>query len=495
MSEIISSGELVVSHGGNAVEVYRARVAGLLRPVGVNLYTSNLKDSLEKVVWRNKWWIVGAFYPGALVTDRTAIEQNPGSCGSVFVVHNERGSDLKLPGLRISPRAGIGYQETDSKFVNGLFKASTARALLENLKPSRARGGAARTIRKEGVLEYLDRLLRTSGEDSLNHIRDQAKAISKALNLEAEFGDLCQIIGMVLGTKEAKVQGPLGAAYLKRHPYDSERMEMFEALRAELESRPPQTRMAKPNDGDALPFFEAYFSNFIEGTEFTVDEAKEIIFDGIISHHRPQDSHDILGTFEVANNTAVMGRTPRSTEEFFEILESRHRAIMSSRPDKMPGAFKTRENRAGETVFVHPRQVKGTLAEAFALYRTLSDAFARAVMMKFIVAEVHPFADGNGRCARLLMNAELVAAGEHRIIIPSVFRGEYIGSLKALSHNHRPQALISVLDFAQRYTQAIAFDDIDSAQAQLTATHAFAEPMDAMGNGARLELPRRGIAR
>ena len=35
--------------------------------------------------------------------------------------------------------------------------------------------------------------------------------------------------------------------------------------------------------------------------------------------------------------------------------------------------------------------------------------------MMFLIAEVHPFADGNRRTARIMMNAELAAAGEERI--------------------------------------------------------------------------------
>jgi Fic family protein len=37
----------------------------------------------------------------------------------------------------------------------------------------------------------------------------------------------------------------------------------------------------------------------------------------------------------------------------------------------------------------------------------------------FLISEVHPFDDGNGRVARAFMNAELVAAGHCRILIPS----------------------------------------------------------------------------
>ena len=62
-------------------------------------------------------------------------------------------------------------------------------------------------------------------------------------------------------------------------PFDPARAEVFEALRIELHRTPPQTRLAVPGDSTTLPFFEAYFSNFIEGTEFAVDEAAAIVFE------------------------------------------------------------------------------------------------------------------------------------------------------------------------------------------------------------------------
>ena len=43
-----------------------------------------------------------------------------------------------------------------------------------------------------------------------------------------------------------------------------------------------------------------------------------------------------------------------------------------------------------------------------------------AAFMLFLVSEVHPFIDGNGRVARIMMNAELVAGGQVKILIPTV---------------------------------------------------------------------------
>src|SRR6266481_4592484 len=107
----------------------------------------------------------------------------------------------------------------------------------------------------------------------------------------------------------------------------------------------------------------------------------------------------------------------------------------------------------------------------------------------FLVSEVHPFADGNGRAARVMMNAELVAAGECRIIVPTVYRNNYLMALKALSQNGITAALVRTMDFAQRYTAAVDFEDLDRARIILDRTHAFADPNEADAAGMRLMLP------
>jgi Fic family protein len=107
----------------------------------------------------------------------------------------------------------------------------------------------------------------------------------------------------------------------------------------------------------------------------------------------------------------------------------------------------------------------------------------------FIVNEVHPFVDGNGRVARIMMNAELVAAGERRIIVPTIFRSNYLSGLKALSQNVVTNTLIRALDFLQRYTLAIDFSNYDEAKTQLDVTHAFMDPQVADAEGIRLMLP------
>jgi fido (protein-threonine AMPylation protein) len=162
---------------------------------------------------------------------------------------------------------------------------------------------------------------------------------------------------------------------------------------------------------------------------------------------------------------------------------------MEGRPEMHPGAFKDKPNRAGSTVLVAPDLVAGTLARGFELCRGLSDPFQRAVFMMFLVSEVHPFVDGNGRVARIMMKAELVKAGERRILVPTVFRSNYLSVLEALSQNSRTDTLVRSLDFLQRYSVAIDFSTYEGARRQLEETNALCDPREADAEGIRLKLP------
>lgn len=132
---------------------------------------------------------------------------------------------------------------------------------------------------------------------------------------------------------------------------------------------------------------------------------------------RPEDAHDILGTWRIVSSHYEMQKIPRYYNTLLRLLKARHFAIMERRLDKRPGEFKQTGNRAGSTTFVAPELVEGTLKIGFELYQSLETPFQRAVFMMFLISEIHPFADSNGRVARIMMNAELVAAGEARLII------------------------------------------------------------------------------
>ena len=76
------------------------------------------------------------------------------------------------------------------------------------------------------------------------------------------------------------------------------------------------------------------------------------------------------------------------------------------------------------------------------------------------------------------MNSELVAAKETRIIIPSVYRNEFVASLKRLTNHLQPESFISVMSFAQEFVSRISFSSYASARVQMEECNAFDDPAD-----------------
>ena len=465
---------------------------GELRRVARGLYTRNLTDPLDTVVRRNLWDVVAALYPGAVIADRSARLGRPAEDGSLFLVHEKPG-EVRVPGLVLRPRSGYPAVEGDLPFPSGLHMSSVPRALLENAALSRGRRGRVpRTLTRPELEEWLESLIDQRGEDGYRGLRDHVRALAPRLDLLDELAVLDPLMGAVLGTRRVRARSARLRARQKGLPYDPRRIELFDVLFEALDRVAPAVRPVLGSDAARfrfLPFFEAYFSNFIEGTEFAVEEARQIVFDGVIPPSRPGDAHDVLGTYRLVSDGIEMSRLPASANDLVALLKSRHRVLLEGRPEKHPGVLKVASNRVGAVEFVAPILVEGTLHEGFGFYRRLASPLARAVFQMFLVSEVHPFDDGNGRIARVMMNAELVAADEQRIIIPQIFRNNYLMALRALTVNRRPDALIRTLDFAQRYTASLDYSTFERAREMLEGTNAFRDPSEADGSGVRLTLP------
>lgn len=164
-----------------------------------------------------------------------------------------------------------------------------------------------------------------------------------------------------------------------------------------------------------------------------------------------------------------MELTPNSSDDFIKILKYRHQIILSAREDKTPGLFKTKNNFAGSTAFVDLNLMYGTLIKSFDFYQALRHPFAKAAYMMFVVSEVHPFLDGNGRIARVMMNSELVSAGHSKIIIPTVYRDDYIGTLRRLTRNQDPKPYIRMLSRAQAFSYTVQGESMNEMQNILEA--------------------------
>ena len=113
----------------------------------------------------------------------------------------------------------------------------------------------------------------------------------------------------------------------------------------------------------------------------------------------------------------------------------------------------------------------------------------RALFELFLVSEVHPYDDGNGRVARAAMGAELTAVGQSRILVPIVLRNEYQTALRGLSREGRFDLYARTLAHAWRWTAGMPWYDRGAVDGYLAATNALIDSTDAERSGLRLDLP------
>lgn len=485
--------EVFASNAATSRAVGRGVKAGQLRKLAPRLYTANTAEPLEAVARRNWQRIAALYFPEAVVVDRSAFEAMPSMDGSLFL---DAGPDytgrrpVRLPGLTLRPRRGPGPVEGDMPFMEGLHFAGPGRKFLDNMRPSRShRGAIPRTLSRTEIEDELTGVAALRGLEALNEVRDHARSVVGQLDADAEMTALDALIGAVLGTADAELSTGAALAHGRGAGFDRRRIHLFEALQAQLLRHPLPSRPEQPDSLPTLSFIEAYFSNWIEGTEFRLDEAEGIVFRSAVPEGRTEDAHDILGTFEVVNSQRRRERVPADADALADLLRQNHAIILGRRPGAQPGSFKTRPNQAGGTTFVHPDLVNGTLSEGYRYYEALPAGLPRAIFIMFLVAEVHPFTDGNGRVARVLMNAELSAAGLQRIVVPLSFRDNYLQGLRALSRGENPGPLVRALDYLQQYAAAIDWSDRRQAELALRATNAFVTPDVAAETGARLVLP------
>lgn len=491
---IFRSGEIIFGSSDKKIsrEIGKLEKADQIKKIAPRIYTSNFSDPPEKIIRRNIFQILGKLFPGALLSHRSAFEFKPTTTGDIFVTYKYT-RKTTLPGIIIRFLKGPAPLEDDNPLISELYASQRARALLENLQESRKPGPESKTLSIPELEDKLEEIARVHGEEELNKTRDKARELSGKLGMTKEFVRLEKIIGALLSSHLAKtLKSSVARARAFGEPVDPSRITLFETLfqalaSSEFKSRPDRNTSIRAFRNFA--FFESYFSNYIEGTRFTLDEAKEIITTDSPLPARNEDSHDILGTYHIVSNRKGMELTSSSPEELIHILQERHAILMAVRKGKDPGRFKEQNNRAGNTEFVDYRLVRGTLKRGFDNYNALNNPFARATFMMFLISEVHPFLDGNGRIARIMMNADLVKASESKILVPTVFREDYLLSLKRLTRKSDPFVFIKMLQRAHEFSRQVFGDSITEMQDYLENCNAFFEPAE----GKILKIKEKGF--
>ncbi|MCV9964330.1 Fic family protein [Pararhizobium sp. BT-229] len=458
------------------------RAAGTIDRIREGVYFRQAGEPMETEIRRSWATLVARLVPEGVVSDRTSIETKPvrfpgDDTYHVFVSSPRSRATIQLPGLSIHIRKGAGVADGDIAYM-GTHLAGLERRLLDNLAPSRARDGHGPRTLGDGVVEAkLDDWCRTSGPDHLIAIRNRAAALAPVIGRQAEFDKLDAMVDMLLNLRHGEMKTRQGRARASGMPLDIGCVDRLAKLTLYLSDRAPYTIANAGHDTGRLTtnsFMDAYFSNYIEGIDLNVEQARAAVFESAVPEGRRQDGQDVVATYAQLIET---GRPPSADDfpSFRDELRSRHARLMRHRPEVRPGQFKEKANRAGDTVFVAPDLLDGTLKEGHAIMRSIDDPFRRAVFLHYLLAETHPFSDGNGRLSRILMNRELLAAGLSRVVVPTVFRHDYIDALRALSRRDDPSVLVRSLEFCQRVTAACSANTVAGVVEVWAQAYAFCE--------------------
>ena len=473
----------LVTAGSDRTEARRLqRLAeqGQLRRIHRSVYTDDLAQPLDAIVRRELYGLCSLVTAGSIISHRSALEGSRWTAaGNVFLTGPYR-RDVQLPGLRLRIAQGPGPLDSDIRiptFGGDAFVSSQARALLENLTASRGDPAERRTLGADGVEKWLDVFISRDIGGGINKLRDAASTIAEPLGMQEEFNQLDATIGALLGTRTARLSARAAIARAAGKPYDDARVTLFQTLADELQREPLQVPPADPHADTYLQaFIETYFSNYIEGTEFGLEEAHAIVVKARPLRYREDDSHDILGTYQAILESKADPAIPQDFATFARQIQQWNRQVIESRSAQNPGEFKTERNRAGNTVFVTPELVLGTLEKGYETIMSAATPQNRAALAMFVIAEVHPFTDGNGRTARLAMNSFLTPSNLTRIIIPTVYRDDYLSALKAISSDAHPVPLVRMLARAARFSRWIDMSTKPKAFAALKQSNALERP-------------------
>ena len=210
-------------------------------------------------------------------------------------------------------------------------------------------------------------------------------------------------------------------------------LEETDALQKEINTYRPLSRHILKQIKEYYRIGLTYSSNALEGNSLTETETKIILEDGITIGGKPiKDHYEALGHSEAYDLMCKLAQNGLFTEANIKKL---HKLFYYRIDEKKAGRYRKVK------VFISgsqhslpkpeevPDLMKKFVVELEELERSCHPVeYAALAHKKFVF--IHPFADGNGRVARLLMNLVLLQKGYVIALISPVLRNEYIRTLE-----------------------------------------------------------------
>ncbi len=211
--------------------------------------------------------------------------------------------------------------------------------------------------------------------------------------------------------------------------------------------------LAEALNGHSISF--AYHSGTLENEQITYNDTREIFeHDGVISY-----TGDLRTLFEIRNAKDANELFLKAFEEkrplTVELLKKFQKRLTQNTYDarrwqlgERPGEFKRHDYVTGRNeIGAAPEDVEEEVAELLAELQEVEaeKALTAAAYFHAKLENIHPFADGNGRTGRLMMNYFLVLHGHPPIIIHEEDRKTYYTTFEAWDIDQQLEPLFTFL--------------------------------------------------
>jgi Fic family protein len=212
------------------------------------------------------------------------------------------------------------------------------------------------------------------------------------------------------------------------------------ALRKSIAAKKNQLDALRPVSPEALRNLEHYYdveityaSNAIEGNTLSPVETTLVIEQGVTISGKPLKDHlealDHYDAMRYVRTLAAEGAslTESDVRNLHKLVMLRSRPELAGRYADLPRYVRTE---TGRHEFPSPAEVPPLMGDFARWLATTPDTTESAFEAHRRLVDIHPFNDGNGRAARLLMNLILIRGGYPPIAVRPEDRPAYVRALQ-----------------------------------------------------------------
>lgn len=200
---------------------------------------------------------------------------------------------------------------------------------------------------------------------------------------------------------------------------------------------------ARPLEKEELKSLDNYFrigftysSNALEGNTLTISETKILLEDGISVGGKPlKDCCEAVGHGDAYDFMLDLARQQDMMIDE-DSIKRLHQLFYQKVNADNAGCYRSTQVFISGTDYIPPSpedvpQLMSHMIDQIRSSRTTLHPIELAAMAHKRLVDIHPFVDGNGRIARLLMNLILVNTSYSVVSIPSNRRDDYLHALSA----------------------------------------------------------------